>query len=300
MPAQQTMAGTDCEIVYLCPSRRPAREPDSRSVTYSESPLIPTNSSTLLPRHSVRCELIAAGSWRDLPLSRRSMVCSSVAELILAHGRLGSSWWDEERDHMDPLGRWKFDGSPKALLDRGREPSNDLSVGSSLGLLASWACDDIADAGWGRPVDFVDLNDSRQCEPSPLGVPMDRRRVTQSATDGKGVIMQFVVVGAVVRVVHGRGAIALTKPPALRACGPLRRSHQAETGRQGATPRPGDGAARAGYASDPLPFRYRHEGVRGPPGRPPPHMPRIRPSHRKSKASGTRNASRQPSALHPL
>ncbi len=118
-----------------------------------------------------RCRELAGGAR----LTRRSAACASVAELIVASRHLGTSWWQEERDHMDALGRWQFEGTPQALLDRGRGPADVLSVGSSLGTLANWACDDVADAEWGRPVDFVDLNDSR---------PDDRVRIPEDAGIG--------------------------------------------------------------------------------------------------------------------
>jgi hypothetical protein len=128
--------------------------------------------------HADRCRELAG--WARL--TRRSMACSSVAEVIAASRRLEANWWEVERDHMNVLGHWELGGTPQALLERGSDPKDLLAVGSSLGLLGSWACDDAADAEWGRPVDFIDMNDQR---------PNDRVRLPEGVRVGDRLLVTY-------------------------------------------------------------------------------------------------------------
>jgi hypothetical protein len=102
-----------------------------------------------------RCRELAG--WA--PLTRRSMATAAVAELVVAAQRLGSKWWEEERHTMNHDGLWEIEEAPQTLLERGTTSGHSV-VGSALEALGRWACDDAADAEWGRPVYFVDLNDS--------------------------------------------------------------------------------------------------------------------------------------------
>ena len=172
-------------------SRKLAREQvlDLLGIGPDAAELFDLAAQTLGDTRANRCRELA-GQAR---LTRRSIACASVAQLIVASSRLGWSWWVEERDHMDALGRWEFEGSPEELLDRGREPADVLSVGSSLGVLATWACDDVADAEWGRPIDFVDLNDSRSDD--RVRIPENARvgdRLTASYDPGCRVWLEVV------------------------------------------------------------------------------------------------------------
>ena len=105
---------------------------------------------------------------RLAPLSRRSIVTSEVAELILGTRTLGESWWTRSHEEMvidrDRIGsypvRWEGRGAPDLLLAAGQAEATVSSFRSStLTILGNWISDDAANARWGRPVDFVDLND---------------------------------------------------------------------------------------------------------------------------------------------
>jgi hypothetical protein len=136
-----------------------------------------------------RCRELASRA----PLTRRSMACSVVAQLIVASRHLGSNWWEGEHEHMDAPGHWTLAGTPDLLLERGTDVADYSSVGSSLGLLGDWACDDAADAEWGRPIDFVDLNDPRPDD--RVWIPEDARvgdRLTASYEPGGRVRVEVV------------------------------------------------------------------------------------------------------------
>jgi len=115
-------------------------------------------------------------------LTRRSMSCASVAELIVASKRLGATWWNRQHHHMNPKGAWEAVGTPDSLLNNGATARDPLAVGSALGLLGMWACDDAADDEWGRPVEYVDLND-------PL--PDNRVRIPAGAIAGDRLVASF-------------------------------------------------------------------------------------------------------------
>jgi hypothetical protein len=129
-------------------------------------------------RRAERCR----GLVKQARLTRRAMACAAVAEVIVATRRLGATWWDRGHPEMNRRGTWQLMGTPEALLEVGTAPGDYLAVGSSLGLLGSWACDDAANDEWGRPVDCVDLNDPRL---------NDRIRIPPSAKVGDHIIARY-------------------------------------------------------------------------------------------------------------
>jgi hypothetical protein len=60
---------------------------------------------------------------------------------------------------MTGPGKWLDRGTPDELL--AADPGSASEAEMQLSRLGSWAADDAADAKWGRPIDFVDLNDPR-------------------------------------------------------------------------------------------------------------------------------------------
>jgi hypothetical protein len=115
-------------------------------------------------------------------LTRRSMACASVAELIVAGRRLGTAWWNRQHRDMNPQGAWEAVGMPESLLNDCDTAMDPLGVGSALGLLGMWACDDAADDEWGRPVAYVDLNDPH---------PDDRVTIPADAIAGDRLVASF-------------------------------------------------------------------------------------------------------------
>lgn len=92
---------------------------------------------------------------RGVRLTRRWAATESVAELIVRTRSLGSDWWMRNHEEMISAHNWRNRGTPDAFLVAGT-PSLAESCLDSLG---NWIADDAADAKWGRPIDFVDLND---------------------------------------------------------------------------------------------------------------------------------------------
>jgi len=106
------------------------------------------------PRRSARClELV-----RLVRLTRRCDATSAVAELIVGTRDLGIDWWSRVHQEMTGPGRWVGRGTPDELL--ATAPGSASEAEMRLNRLGDWASDDAADAKWGRPIDFVDLNES--------------------------------------------------------------------------------------------------------------------------------------------
>lgn len=96
------------------------------------------------------------------PLTRRSVGTSATAELIVGTRALGAEWWSTVHRDLAADRRWIARGTPDELLAARQEAfaSRD-HAGSCLATLGRWVADDAADAQWGTPIDFVDLNDPR-------------------------------------------------------------------------------------------------------------------------------------------
>jgi len=109
---------------------------------------------TVFGQHrSSRCLDLA----RLVRLSRRAGATSSVAELIVGTRDLGAEWWSRAHEDMTAPATWEDRGTPDQLL--ARTVSSPIEAETILRQLASWISDDAADALWGRPIDYVDLND---------------------------------------------------------------------------------------------------------------------------------------------
>src|SRR5450759_2061160 len=106
------------------------------------------------PRRSARCLELS----RLVRLTRRSDATSAVAELIVGTRDLGIDWWSRVHQEMTGPGKWVDGGTPDELLVAA--PGSASEAEMRLNRLGDWASDDAADAKWGRPIDFVDLNDS--------------------------------------------------------------------------------------------------------------------------------------------
>lgn len=90
------------------------------------------------------------------------MPTSAVAELIVGGRALGIQWWSQSHEGWNVGGGWTDRGTRDALLAAGHDRmARQEDGGSCLALLGQWVSDDAADAQWGRPIDFVDLNDPR-------------------------------------------------------------------------------------------------------------------------------------------
>ncbi len=102
-------------------------------------------------------------------LSRRWAATGAVAEFIAGTRLLGETWWG--RPHLamvidNNLGgqrrmiRWEDRGTPDAHLARPEpRPERGVHGPTILESVGYWIQDDAADRQWGRPVDYVDLND---------------------------------------------------------------------------------------------------------------------------------------------
>ncbi len=123
--------------------------------------LLEEASEALGHQRAARCLDLA----RLAPLSRRAAATSAIAGLIVGTRDLGLDWWTLPHEVMLADRRWETKGTPDALLEAGH-PDDDAREdgGSSLERLGNWVADAAADARWGRPIDFVDLNDPRTDE----------------------------------------------------------------------------------------------------------------------------------------
>jgi hypothetical protein len=142
-----------------------------------------------------RCLLLA----RRARLSRRSSATSAVASLIAGTRALGLEWWSRAPRDQPADGRRAQRESPDALLATGAGDGE-----APLTDLASWMSDDAADAEWGRPIDYVDLNDPRG---------HDRVTLPAHAKPGDRVVASFDPGGRVWVDVVERG-----QPPRIGSC----------------------------------------------------------------------------------
>jgi len=105
---------------------------------------------------------------------------STVAEVIVGTRDLGMDWWLRPHQEMTGPGIWLSRGTPDELLAAAPDSPNDAE--RQLTHLGSWAADDAADTKWGRPIDFVDLNDPRAD---------DRLHLPEGVAEGDRVIASF-------------------------------------------------------------------------------------------------------------
>lgn len=126
-------------------------------------------------------------------LSRRSAVTSAVAELIAGSRQLGEAWWGRPHHEMvtghapaDGNRRvigWEDRGTPDARLAQpGLAPEPGIYRPAILENVGCWIQDDAADLQWGRPVDYVDLNDFE---------PADRIVLPEGAQPGDRFVASF-------------------------------------------------------------------------------------------------------------
>jgi hypothetical protein len=117
---------------------------------------------------------------RLVRLTRRSVATSALAEVVVGTRDLGIEWWSRPHQEMSGLGIWLSRGTPDELLTRA--PGSASEAEMRLSRLGDWAADDAADARWGRPIDFVDLNDARAD---------DRLRLPDGIAAGDRVVASF-------------------------------------------------------------------------------------------------------------
>lgn len=98
---------------------------------------------------------------RLAPLTRREVPTSAIAALILGTQEIGVEWWTRPHEDLKQGGQWVERGTPDGLLESGHAEWTAEHGGSCLDRLGQWISDDAADKRWGRPVDYVDLNDLR-------------------------------------------------------------------------------------------------------------------------------------------
>ncbi len=105
---------------------------------------------------------------RLAPLSRRWAATGAVAEFIAGTRLLGVEWWIRPHDemvfhHESGLRSsvcWEDRGTPDEYLSRNENvPIPGTYQRTILETLGDWIQDGAADFQWGRPIDFVDLND---------------------------------------------------------------------------------------------------------------------------------------------
>ncbi|MBB2911732.1 hypothetical protein FHS43_003005 [Streptosporangium becharense] len=139
-------------------------------------------SGTLGADRVARCVEFA----RAAPLTRRSTELAALAGLLVGTRELGEEWWRRERGGKLP--------APDEVLrdSTAVDPWTDLTV---LEMLAAWIADDVADAIWGRPYAFTDLN-SWQAE--------DRVRLPGDAVPGQRIVVSFDAGGRLDAVVLRR------------------------------------------------------------------------------------------------
>jgi hypothetical protein len=128
------------------------------------------------PQRSARCLELSRG----VRLTRRSAATSAVAEVIVGTRDLGIEWWSRPHQEMTGPGIWLGRGTPDELL--AASPDSPKDAEQQITRLGYWAADDAADAKWGRPIDFVDLNDPHAD---------DRLHLPEGVAEGDRVIASF-------------------------------------------------------------------------------------------------------------
>lgn len=94
---------------------------------------------------------------RHVRLTRRAHATSAVAQLIVGTRALGIEWWSRVHQDLSAQATWLDRGTPDERLMAAVPSAREAeSILSSLG---DWIADDAADARWGRPIDYVDLNE---------------------------------------------------------------------------------------------------------------------------------------------
>lgn len=120
------------------------------------------------PERAEHCvTLVRAGR-----LTRRSHLLAEVAAVVVGTRHLGVGWWARPHRRADRPGEWQEGPPPDEVLVRGVAPRRWRSA-SVLEVLAWWSADDVADALWGPPIDFVDLNSTRSTDRIALPVMPD-------------------------------------------------------------------------------------------------------------------------------
>jgi hypothetical protein len=92
-------------------------------------------------------------------LTRRAYGLACLAALVVGTKQLGEAWWQRPHHRSDRPGQWDDGPAPDAVLEGGFVVPSGAEM--PLALLQWWIADDAADALWGPPVDFVDLNSQR-------------------------------------------------------------------------------------------------------------------------------------------
>jgi hypothetical protein len=121
---------------------------------------------TLGAGRAARCLELA----RLSPLTSRSWATSASAALIVGTRALGTDWWSTvHRElavswstvHGESAGveYWTARGTPAELLAARQDDFATRPGHSCLETLGDWVAEDAANAEWGMPIDFVDLND---------------------------------------------------------------------------------------------------------------------------------------------
>ena len=110
---------------------------------------------------------------RVVPLSRRADAASSIASLLVGARTLDPEWWTRPHAEMELDGSWVERGIPEDVLATEQFDRNEYEY--CLQCLCYWVEDDAADARWGRPIDYVDLNCSDRD---------DRVRLPENASAG--------------------------------------------------------------------------------------------------------------------
>jgi hypothetical protein len=145
------------------------------------------------PERAAECLELA----RLAPLTRRWVPTAAIAALIAGTQRLGAEWWVAQHEELSPALAWEAKGKPDTLLKAGHGDIKTEDGGSCLAELARWISDDAADKEWGRPVDWVDMNDPRV--DMRVGVPAGAKpgdRVTAAFAPGGRVWVDIVDLNA--------------------------------------------------------------------------------------------------------
>jgi hypothetical protein len=99
---------------------------------------------------------------RLAPITRRDWATAAIAQLVLGTRDLGLDWWTSPHEDLIKAGQWESRGTPDGLLEAGHASWATIEWGGScLERLGWWIADDVSDRRWGRPIDYVDLNDYR-------------------------------------------------------------------------------------------------------------------------------------------
>ncbi len=98
---------------------------------------------------------------KEAPLTRRWVPMAAIASLVAGTQDLGLDWWTRVHEELADSRLWVGQGVPETLLNVGHGDPETEDGGSCLAVLGEWISDDAANKEWGRPVDRVDMRDSR-------------------------------------------------------------------------------------------------------------------------------------------